>query len=119
MVVRGGYSCTRTAIPCAAPRCGARETPAGSVRAARSAPGEFDLTLGGSLLQPQQAVTLCEQAVAHPDVTQAAEGDLQALQAQLMLDAGGAMAGMGKRVIEDRGLDLGRRAVARTVVWPV
>jgi hypothetical protein len=36
---------------------------------------------------------------------------LQALQPQFLLDTRGAVAGMGKGVVEDRGLDFGRNAV--------
>ncbi len=49
--------------------------------------------------------------MAHPDATHAAGGDLQALQPQFLLDTGGAVAGMGKGVVEDRCLDFGRNAV--------
>jgi hypothetical protein len=49
--------------------------------------------------------------MTHPDATHAAGGDLQTLQPQLLLDTRGAVAGMGKGVVEDRGLNLGRNAV--------
>ncbi len=49
--------------------------------------------------------------MTHPDAAHAAGGDRQALQPQLLLDTGGAAAGMGAGVVEDRSRNLGRSAV--------
>ena len=49
---------------------------------------EFDLALGGGLLQTQQPLVLGEQVVALPDPANPACGDGHALKAKFLLDAG-------------------------------
>ena len=73
--------------------------------------GQLERALGGGLLEAQQALVLGQQPVTLPDAADAAGGDLDAAQHQLLSDPQRAMAGMGERVVEDRLLDLGRHPV--------
>jgi len=71
----------------------------------------LDLALGGRLLKAQEPLVLGQKPVALPDASDPAGRDLDALEAQLLLDPRAAVAGMIHRVVEDGLLDLSRNAV--------
>jgi hypothetical protein len=72
---------------------------------------KLDLGFGSGFLQAQQPLMLGEQIVALPDPAHPGRRDRDAFEAQLLLDAGRAMAGMGQGMIEDGGLDFGSDTV--------
>src|SRR6266849_3073801 len=73
--------------------------------------GELDLALRRCLLEPQQPFVLGEQAVALPHPAYASGRHLNALEPELLLNPGRAVAGIRERMVEDRLLDLGRDPV--------
>jgi len=68
---------------------------------------ERDLLLRRRFLQAQQSLVLGQQPVALPDPAHSACRDLQAAQAQLLLDPQCAVAGMLQGLRQNGGLDLG------------
>ena len=81
--------------------------------------GEPDLAVGGGLLQQQPPLVLGEQAVALPDLAHSAGRDLDALEAQFLLDAHRAVARMDECMIEHGLLlDLGRARLGCSPLAP-
>lgn len=69
--------------------------------------GKLDLTLGGRLLQTQQALMLSQQATALLHPAHPARRDLDVLEPKLLLKPHSAVAGMNHGVVEHSLLNLG------------